>query len=57
MEEIQYDNENHCPKCGSLNEVTIIESFRKGVTEAETVCSHCGHRDHWAYGWYLLKDG
>lgn len=50
---VEYDNVNYCNKCGSPNEVKIVDSIDGRIPlECYTICSKCGFEDYWATGFF-----
>lgn len=52
MNDINYDNERICSKCGGQNDYKVVESINLHPCETETHCTECGWKDYWSYGWY-----
>lgn len=48
----KYDNYEYCPVCGGINHVEVVDCMEYTLLEAETECTHCGHTDYWATGYY-----
>ena len=43
-----------CNKCGGPNEVKPTDVLDgHTICEADTVCSDCGFKDSWAYGFFM----
>ncbi len=42
-----------CNKCGDTNDYKIKDTLDgHTIMEAETVCTKCGYKDYWAYGYF-----
>ena len=50
----KFDDKHICVKCSGLNEIVIKDTLNDGsvISECETECTKCGHKDYWGYGWY-----
>lgn len=51
----KYDNYSRCIKCNGKNKCIIKNSIENIVSEVETKCPACGHKDYWVYGLYESK--
>lgn len=52
---IKYDDKELCIKCSSPNHVSVIDHDEGFISECETMCSICNHKDYWAYGFFQSK--
>ena len=43
-----------CPVCGAPNDVRIlgVDNTQRVVSECETMCQVCLHKNYWIYGCY-----
>ena len=49
----KYHDLNLCIKCGEDNDVVVKDNIEMHISEAETECTFCDHKDHWAYGFFM----
>ena len=47
-----FHRKESCNKCTGENEIKIIDTDDGHISECETVCRNCGHRDYWAHGYF-----
>jgi len=50
-----YDNKDKCTKCSGTNNINVIDTDSGYISECETTCSECDHKDYWAYGFFESK--
>ena len=48
----KYHNPDSCNRCTSKNEVTVVDQIDGHMSECKTVCTVCGHKDYWAFGFF-----
>ena len=50
----QYHEPTSCNKCGGerCNDIKQTDHIDCRMSECETTCRKCGHKDYWAYGWF-----
>lgn len=41
-----------CNVCRGRNQLSNKDFFGGTMHEADTVCEKCGHKDHWAHGFF-----
>lgn len=52
----RYHDPTSCNKCGGENDVSKHIRDEHGLSEAQTECLTCGHKDYWAYGYFEGND-
>lgn len=50
---VNYHNMSSCIICGGINNIKQVDSIEGYISECETVCTKCNHKDYWAYGFYM----
>lgn len=52
----EYHQIRSCNKCTGFNEIEVTDSVDGHVSEADTTCVECGHKDYWAYGFFMSSE-
>lgn len=50
-----YDDYCRCIKCDGKNKITDRDYINHTLAECDTECDECGHKDYWAYGFYMSR--
>ena len=48
----EYHCKESCNKCTGENKIKIIDTDEGFISECETICKKCGHKDYWANGFF-----
>lgn len=48
----EYHHKESCNKCCGTNNIVVTDFTDSFVSECETICSECGHKDYWAHGFF-----
>ena len=47
-----YHDKYSCNKCAGINNIEIVDTTDGYISECDTLCRDCGHKDYWALGYF-----